>query len=88
MLAYGINNVINLYIYLIVFRILLTWIPNVDFEKQPFMTLKDVCDPYLNIFRGLIPPIGGVLDISPVVAIILLQIMQGIIVGILYRIGL
>lgn len=82
MLAYGINNVINLYIYLIVFRILLTWIPNVDFEKQPFMTLKDVCDPYLNLFKRVIPPLG-MIDISPVVAILFLNLVQILLIKLL-----
>ena len=35
-----------------------------------------------------IPPIGGMLDISPIVAIILLQILQGFVVGTLSKLGL
>jgi YggT family protein len=45
-------------------------------------------DPFLNIFRGIIPPIGGVLDISPILAIILLQILQGFVVGFIVNLGL
>jgi YggT family protein len=36
--------------------------------------LRDVCEPYLSIFRRFIPPLGA-LDLSPVIAIILLQIV-------------
>jgi YggT family protein len=36
--------------------------------------LRDVCEPYLSIFRRFIPPIGP-LDLSPVIAIFLLQIV-------------
>jgi YggT family protein len=32
-----------------------------------------ICDPYLNIFRGIIPPLGGTLDLSPILAFIVLN---------------
>ena len=34
--------------------------------------LRDVCEPYLSLFRRFIPPIGP-LDLSPLIAILLLQ---------------
>jgi YggT family protein len=40
--------------------------------------LRDVCEPYLGIFRRFIPPLGPI-DLSPVVAIFVLQIVGGII---------
>src|SRR5919197_2719168 len=40
--------------------------------------LRDVCEPYLSIFRRFIPPLGPI-DFSPVIAIILLQIVGGIV---------
>jgi uncharacterized protein YggT (Ycf19 family) len=44
--------------------------------------LRDVSEPYLRLFRRFIPPIGP-LDISPIVAIIVLQIVTGIIAGVI-----
>lgn len=44
--------------------------------------LRDVCEPYLGIFRRFIPPLGP-LDISPIVAILVLQIVGGIIVNLI-----
>jgi YggT family protein len=41
--------------------------------------LRDVCEPYLKIFRRLIPPIG-MLDITPIIAIILLYIVRSLVV--------
>ena len=38
--------------------------------------LRDVCEPYLGLFRRFIPPIGPV-DVSPIVAILFLQIVVG-----------
>ena len=45
--------------------------------------LRDVCEPYLSIFRRFIPPIGPV-DVSPIVAILLLQIVGGIIINLIH----
>ena len=43
--------------------------------------LRQVCDPYLSIFRRVIPPIGP-LDISPIVAILVLSIVGGLVVDV------
>jgi YggT family protein len=41
--------------------------------------LRDVCEPYLRIFRGIIPSFGG-LDFSPIIAFIALQLFNSIVV--------
>jgi YggT family protein len=73
-----IGGFIKLYSLLVLIRCLLTWIPSLDFSTQPFRTLADITDPYLNLFRGLIPPLGG-MDLSPMVALFALQILGGFI---------
>ena len=40
--------------------------------------LREVCEPYLGFFRRFIPPLGPI-DLSPIVAIFVLQIVGGII---------
>lgn len=77
-----INNIFYFYFLLIILRIFLTWIPNIDWYQQPFRAIREVTDLYLNIFRRFIPPVGG-LDFSPIVAIIVLQIIQGLITGLI-----
>ena len=42
--------------------------------------LRDVCEPYLKIFRRFIPPIG-MFDLTPMIAIILLVIVRQIVVN-------
>jgi YggT family protein len=42
--------------------------------------LRDVAEPYLRIFRRFIPPLGPI-DISPIVAIIVLQVVGSLIIG-------
>ena len=44
--------------------------------------LRDVCEPYLRIFRRVIPQFG-MFDFSPIVAVIVLQIVGGIIVNLI-----
>lgn len=44
--------------------------------------LRDVCEPYLRIFRRFIPPIG-MFDFTPMIAIIVLYIVQRIVVGLI-----
>ena len=88
MVSRAVNLIFYFYYILIILRIFLSWIPSINWEQQPFNWVRSVTDPFLNIFRGIIPPIGGVLDISPILAIILLQLMQGLVVGLLSGLGL
>ncbi|GAA0163380.1 hypothetical protein Leryth_000557 [Lithospermum erythrorhizon] len=69
--ANGISNFLNIYNTLLVVRLVLTWFPNAP--PAVVSPLSTLCDPYLNIFRGLIPPLGGTLDLSPILAFIVLN---------------
>src|ERR1039458_9867497 len=42
--------------------------------------LRDICEPFLRVFRRLIPSFGGI-DFSPILAIVTLQIVNRIVVG-------
>lgn len=65
----------QIYFYMIIAYVLLSWIPN---ARDSFIgqLLGRIVEPYLSIFRRFIPPIGGVIDISPIVAIIALNFVQ------------
>uniref|UniRef100_A0A7S2HUZ3 YggT family protein n=1 Tax=Haptolina brevifila TaxID=156173 RepID=A0A7S2HUZ3_9EUKA len=66
-------NFLSLYQGLITVRILLSWFPQAQGVAllRPVFTASDV---YLNLFRGVIPPIGG-LDISPIGAFFVLNLL-------------
>ena len=81
-----INNLFYFYFLLIILRIFLTWIPNIDWYKQPLKAVREVTDIYLDIFRRFIPPIGGI-DFSPIIAIIVLQLIQGVVVNLVASIA-
>jgi YggT family protein len=68
---------IGVYILLVFAYILTSWIrlPYSPTLNRIQRFLYDVCDPYLRIFRRVLPPIGP-LDLSPIVAIFVLIIFQ------------
>ncbi len=86
-LAYIVGLLFHFYSLLIFIRILLTWIPNIDWNQQPIKAIREVSDVYLNIFRNVIPPLG-MIDISPMIALIVLWIIQGAVVRLLVMAGL
>ncbi|MFD0715152.1 YggT family protein [Paenibacillus sp. GCM10027626] len=62
----------QIYTFMIIGYVLLSWLPN---ARESFIgdLLGKLVEPYLTPFRRIIPPIGGMLDISPIVAIFALQ---------------
>ena len=76
MISRFVNQLFYFYYLILIIRIFLTWIPSIDWNSQPFDFLRSITDPFLNIFRGIIPPIGGMLDISPILAFFALQFLQ------------
>jgi uncharacterized protein YggT (Ycf19 family) len=82
-----VSALFSIYELLIFVRILLSWInvnpyrPTID---HPLVRLlEQVTDPILKPLRRTIPPIGGTLDISPIIALFGLEILRRIIVGLL-----
>ncbi|RAM50633.1 YggT family protein [Mastigocladus laminosus UU774] len=70
---------IQIYSTLLIIRVLLTWFPNINWYNQPFAALSQITDPYLNIFRNIIPPLGGI-DFSPILAFLVLNIVSSLLV--------
>ena len=77
------------YLILIFIRILTSWIPRMPYNRYLAAFLKfvsDVTDPYLNLFRRILPPVrmgGAGLDLSPIVATFVLIIVSQIVVGLI-----
>jgi YggT family protein len=68
---------LQIYTLLLIVRVLLSWFPNLDGNNPVISTICSICDPFLNVFRGLIPPIGGI-DFSAIIAFLSLQLLQGL----------
>jgi uncharacterized protein YggT (Ycf19 family) len=69
---------VSVYILLIFVYVLTSWI-RLPYSLSPVQRfLYDVCEPYLRIFRRLLPPLGP-LDLSPIVAVLALVVVQRLI---------
>lgn len=84
-----VGTLVLVYSILIFIRILMSWIPRMPYNRAlsavtSFVT--DVVDPYLNLFRRILPPLKigpGALDLSPIVGLIVLQVVGSIVVGLI-----
>jgi uncharacterized protein YggT (Ycf19 family) len=85
-----VDALFTVFLILIIARIVLSWIQM--FRPIPYNVplratvgfVEESVDPYLNVFRRLIPPLGGGgmgIDLSPMIGIILLLITQEIVVN-------
>ena len=67
--------------------VLLSWIPNLNRQKEPAKSIIQFSEFIFAPFRKLIPPIG-MLDISPIFAFIVIGIVQQVLCRILVQVGL
>jgi YggT family protein len=68
---YYVARVLELYSYVLIARVLMSWVPDVERTSIGRFLIR-ITEPYLGLFRRFIPPLplgGGYLDFSPVVAI-------------------
>lgn len=65
--------------------ILTSWFPQI---KNNFIVefLEAICEPYLKIFRKIIPPFG-MLDISPIAALVVLSVIENLIIILLFKLS-
>jgi YggT family protein len=84
-----VNTLILVYVVLIFIRILISWIPRMPYNRwlNMFLTfVNDVTDPYLNLFRRILPPLRigpGALDLSPTIGVIVLVVVGGIVTSLI-----
>lgn len=72
-----------IYTLMILIRIFGSWFPH--FQHSRFMQfIAHYTDPYLHLFRRFIPPIGGVLDLSPLIAFVVLRLAEKLLIKFLY----
>jgi YggT family protein len=80
------NVFIGVYVLVILVYIITSWIrlPYSPWLNRVQRFLYDVCDPYLRLFRRIVPPLGP-LDLSPMLAVIVLLVVQQLLNSILGR---
>jgi uncharacterized protein YggT (Ycf19 family) len=84
-----VSALFTVYIILIFLNVLISWVPRMPYNRALRATLdfvKETTDPYLNLFRRFLPPLGGggfVIDLSPILGVIALFIVRAIVVGLI-----
>ena len=84
-----VNVLFTIYVVLIFIRVLMSWFQRIPYNRVLNAVLefvRETTDPYLNLFRKFVPMVRvgpGALDLSPIVAIIVLLIVQTIVVRII-----
>ena len=82
-----VNTLVLVYLVLIFIRIIMSWLPRIPYNRYLDAALnfvRDVTDPYLNLFRRFMPPVRmgpGALDLSPIVATFVLIIVGSLVAG-------
>ena len=77
-----VSYLFQFYYYSIFAYVIMSWVPQV---RNTFIGefLTAICEPYLQLFRKLIPPVG-MMDISPIVAFFVLNLIQRLVFYILF----
>ena len=65
---------------LFIFRIVLTWYPQLDLNRFPFSLITIPTEPFLSPSRKIIPPLGGV-DITPIIWVGICTLLREILLG-------
>jgi YggT family protein len=72
--------ILGLMIFLNIFRIILSWYPQVTLTKFPFNLIFIPTEPLLILLRRLVAPIGGV-DISPIIGVAIFSLIRELLLG-------
>ena len=71
------------YTVMLFLRVISSWFPREWHYHRLVHFLAFYTDPYLNIFRRILPPLGGVMDLSPILAFFALRFLEMLVLGIL-----
>lgn len=84
-----VDTLFLIYMVLIFIRVLMSWFTRIPYNRFLMAVLDfvtETTDPYLNLFRKFVPMVKigpGALDLSPIVAIIVLMIVRTIVVSLI-----
>ncbi len=87
MISYAVALLFRVIYLIIILVVLMSWIQIFDAKKEPAATLIKIYNAIMAPFKAVIPPIG-MIDISPIIAFIVLQIVERLLLKILVGFGL
>ncbi len=86
-ISVAIYRLFDLIMLLMLIKIFLTWLPNINWYNQPFRFLNEFTEIFFAPFRKILPPFG-MLDLSPIIAFIVLRMVQVALFKLLASFGL
>ncbi|MBW4418779.1 MAG: YggT family protein [Myxacorys californica WJT36-NPBG1] len=78
--AWSFSILLGLMTFLFIFRIVLTWYPQVDLKRFPFNLVAVPTEPFLAPSRKIVPPLGGV-DITPILWVGIFSLVRELLLG-------
>jgi len=76
-LSVGIYGLLRFYQMTLILRIYLSWFPSINLYSQPFFTLVKLTNPYLRLWRGVMPPIGPI-DFSALLGFLVISFAEDV----------
>ncbi|MEL6307049.1 MAG: YggT family protein [Chloroflexota bacterium] len=73
-------TLLNIYSFVILVRVLMTWIPNLDYSNPIVDFILQITEPVLRPIRENMPQTGG-LDFSPMIVLIAIMVVSRILAG-------
>jgi YggT family protein len=80
-----VNNLFTLLWVLILVRVVLSWVPGMSHSHPAVRVVNQLTSPILDPIRRMLPPVGG-LDLSPLLAFMLLKLVQELLINVLLSI--
>lgn len=74
--------ILQIYSWILLARAILSWIPNIDPYNPAVRILYQITEPVLQPIRTLVPPLGGVMDISMLIAFFAIYLLRQLIISI------
>lgn len=72
---------LQLYSFVLLARALVSWIPNLDPYNPAVRILYQLTEPVLEPIRRLVPPLGGMIDVSIIIAFFALIVLQNLLMS-------
>lgn len=78
--SWTLSILLGLMVLLFIFRIVLTWYPQIDLTQMPYKLVALPTEPFLRPLRKIVPPLGGV-DITPIIWVGVFSLLREVLLG-------
>jgi len=80
LISWTVGPLLGVMTFLFIFRIILTWYPQVSLKQLPLSLIAWPTEPFLVLLRKIVPPLGGV-DITPIIWVGIFSLVREFLLG-------